>query len=75
MNRKEEIKKASMIIADGKVSSENFVKGAQWADETLIEKAVKWLKSYRQETFDGTGYVAGIINDKTIEDFKRAMEE
>lgn len=42
--------------------------------DALIEKACKFLKSYRQDTFDGCGYIAGIVNDKTIEDFKKYME-
>ena len=42
--------------------------------DAFIEKAVKFLKSYRQDTLDGTGYIAGIVNDKTIEDFKKYME-
>ena len=43
--------------------------------QELIDKACEWLKQYRQDTPDGTGYVAGIVNDKTIEDFRKAMEE
>ena len=38
--------------------------------DAFIEKTCKFLKSYRQDTNDGMGYIAGIINDKTIEDFK-----
>lgn len=52
-----------------------FIAGAEWADKTMIDKAVKWLKSYRRETFDGLGYIAGIIDDTSIEDLKKAMEE
>ena len=39
-----------------------------------INKACEWLKSYRQDTYDGIGYIAGIVNDKTIEEFRKAME-
>ena len=42
--------------------------------DAFIEKACEFLKSYRQDTLDGTGYIAGIINDKTIEDFKKYMK-
>lgn len=71
MNRQEEIKKASMIIANGQVSSENFVKGAEWADKTMIEKACEWLKENLQD----------YINDDWtsepdfIKEFKQAMTE
>ncbi len=42
--------------------------------DAFIDKACKFLKSYRQDTCDGTGYIAGIVNDKTIEDFKNYMK-
>ena len=41
--------------------------------DAFIEKACEFLKSYRQDTCDGTGYIAGIVNDKTIEDFRKYM--
>ena len=47
---------------------------AEKLTDAFIEKAVKFLKSYRQDTLDGMGYIAGIFNDKTIEDFKKYME-
>lgn len=43
--------------------------------DAFIKKACEFLKSYRQDTPDGFGYIAGIINDKTIEDFVKYMEE
>lgn len=42
--------------------------------DTFIDKACSFLKSYRQETPDGMGYIAGIVNDKTIEDFRKAQK-
>ena len=51
------------------------LRAVEIAREELIDKACEWLKSYRQDTPDGTGYVDGIVNDKTIEEFKQAMEE
>lgn len=51
-----------------------FLEGAVWADKTMIDKACEWLKSYRQDAPDGTGYIAGVVNDKTIEDFKEYMK-
>lgn len=43
--------------------------------EIAIEKGCVFLKNYRQDTPDGTGYIAGIVNDKTIEDFREFMQE
>jgi len=42
--------------------------------DAVTEKACEFLKSYRQDTPDGCGYIAGIVNDKTIEDFKNYMK-
>ena len=42
--------------------------------DAFIEKACEFLKSYRQEIYDGMGYIAGIVNDETIEDFKKYMK-
>lgn len=42
--------------------------------DAFIEKACDFLKSYRQDTYDGMGYIAGIVNDKTIEDFENYMK-
>lgn len=40
----------------------------------FINKVCEFLKSYRQNTPDGIGYIAGIVNDETIEDFKNYMK-
>lgn len=42
--------------------------------DVFIKKACKFLKSYRQDTLDGLGYIPGIVNDKTIEDFRKYIE-
>lgn len=42
--------------------------------DTFVKKACEFLKSYRQDTPDGFGYIAGIVNDKTIEAFKNYMK-
>ena len=42
--------------------------------DVFIEKACEFLKSYRQDTCDGLGYIAGIVNDETIKDFKKYMK-
>lgn len=57
------------------LTPEQALAAVEIAREELIDKACEWLKSYRQDTPDGTGYISGIINDETIEEFKQAMEE
>ena len=64
-----------------KVVDYNYIKRKPYQDglekgwQMAVDKSCEWLKAYRQDTPDGTGYIAGIVNDKTIEDFKKAMEE
>lgn len=43
--------------------------------DAFIDKVCEFLKSYRQDTPDGLGYIAGIVNDKTIEDLRRYLEK
>ena len=42
--------------------------------DAFIDKAEKFLKSYRRETPDKTGYISGVVDDKMIEDFKTYMK-
>lgn len=42
--------------------------------DVFIKRACEFLKSYRQEIYNGMGYIAGIVNDETIEDFKNYMK-
>ena len=42
--------------------------------DAFIEKTEKFLKSYRREMPDKTGYISRIVNDKMIEDFKNYMK-
>ena len=42
--------------------------------ESMINKVCDYLKTYRRDAFDGTGYINGIIDDKTIEDVRKLME-
>lgn len=44
----------------------NFITGANWADRTMVEKAIGWLKE--QDEFVGISFA-----DDFIERFKEAM--
>lgn len=72
-------KKGYPIDLNGNIPSfEDTMKDVEKYDnykkKQFIEKACEFLKSYRQDTCDGTGYIAGVVNDKTIEDFKNYMK-
>lgn len=57
------------------LTPEQALRAVEIEREELIDKACEFLKSYRQDTYDGTGYIAGIIDDKTIDEFRKYMEE
>ena len=81
MTRREEIEKAATdYINSDAVSPMNmqlafgdFINGAEWADKTMIEKALDWLKDM---TLD---YIQGDVRDFDFysfeKDFRKAMEE
>lgn len=88
MRRRKEIEQAAFnYINSDVVSAENmqlafgdFINGAEWADETLIEKAAQWL--YDHLTSEYQGAVLKIVaKDKGkmpvefVEEFKKSMQE
>ena len=56
------------------LTPENALAAVEMERQEVIEKACEFLKSYRQSTPDGFGYIPGIVNDETIEDFRKAMK-
>ena len=85
MTREEQIiKEAVKVAVKGTYSVKKelltncFIKGAKWADKTMIGKARGWLQCIDFEveyfTTDSDGYT--FFNaDKFIEDFCKKMEE
>ena len=88
MTRKDEIRKycsdngfplgACSSIAS--LQAITAVEAVKWADETMLDKACKWLKeninkySYVMEVED-TKYMKVHFTDSLIEDFRKAMGE
>lgn len=66
-----------------------FIEGAKWADETMIEKAEKWLENFLEKTIQKPSINNGFTSDTircadykrrklikdVLYDFKKAMEE
>lgn len=56
-----------------------FIKGAQWADKTMLDKICNWLKEHigtYNDTIDSIHGTIKIFNkEKFIEDLRKAMEE
>lgn len=51
-----------------------FIKGAEWADKTMIEKACEWMKGQVYQEYGG-GPLERLIPDTRIEEFRKVMEE
>lgn len=49
-------------------------KGKKTMREQMVKETIDFLKSYRRETPDKTGYIAGIIDDTIIEDYRKLWE-
>lgn len=80
MTREEQIKQAEVKYSDdtlfdgcdyiGQVAKqEAFIAGAKWADETMIDKACRWLDQQLFIKYDSDA-VTRFINN-----FRKAMEE
>lgn len=96
MTRREEIAKASICqyqiigtIGEQEAFKNGFVKGAEWADKTMIEKACQWITEHIDIPYEGefiddspvaSDYVEYLSKRleyaKAVADaFKQAMEE
>lgn len=51
-----------------------FIEGAKWADETMIDKACKWLLDNSRNYFEASGCCTWINYGKLADDFKKAMK-
>ena len=51
----------------------SFVHGAEWADETMIDKACLWLRETAH--FYVSEFTGELDYNGLIEDFRKAMEE
>jgi hypothetical protein len=61
---------------DIKLIEKAFIQGAEWADETMIDKVCKWLyKSTYKHADDSRVSMNFEYTIDMIEDFKKAMEE
>ena len=64
MTREEEIKKEAHRVSYNGDEFSSFILGAEWADETMIEKACEWLRNYN----------TGVRGEEFINEFREAME-
>lgn len=82
MKREEEIEKESKRVSYNGDEFNSFIQGAEWADETMIEKMYKWLESNIDKhtmvlhSINGDELEEHIVLTKSFkESFMKAMEE
>lgn len=72
MTREEEIKKEAHRVSCNGDEFSSFILGAEWADETMIDKACEWLKEKNKMCMYELEMILG---RNFIEDFKKEMEK
>lgn len=70
----------SRLDCNGKIIEEydedelEFIPNPNRPKMVSLDKVCEFLKTYEQDTYDGIGYIPGIINDQTIEDLRKEFE-
>lgn len=73
MTREQQIEKEAYRVSNNSDEFNSFIQGAEWADETMIDKVCKWLEFNYTEYLDNSRL--GINMKEMVEDFRKAMEE
>lgn len=78
MTRAEEIRQEIDLQLAGSFGNysegyeEGFIEGAKWADETMIERAEKWLENFLEKTIQKPSVDEGFTSETIIcADYKR----
>lgn len=72
MTREEQIENEAYRDSYNSYEFESFMRGAKWADKTMIDKACEWLQAKNKMCMFE---IEMILGKNFIEDFKKAMEE
>lgn len=80
MTREEQIEKEAHRVSYNSDEYGSFIQGAEWADETMIEKAIKWIKEnidlVAMDTVSArSGYHEIVMMNDFEQKFRKAMEE
>ena len=73
MTREEEIKKEAHRVSYNGDEFSSFILGAEWADETMIERAAEWL-CMNMTSVEYFGINGNISKPAFIRQFKKAMK-
>lgn len=76
MTREQQIENEAYRVSNNSDEFNSFIQGAEWADETMIDKVCKWLyKSTYKHADDSRVSMIFEHTIDMIEDFRKAMEE
>lgn len=76
MTREEQIENEAYRVSNNGDEFSSFIQGAEWADETMIDKVCKWLyKSTYKHADDSRVSMIFEHTIDMIENFRKAMEE
>ena len=73
MTREQQIENEAYRVSNNSDEFNSFIQGAEWADETMLEKVCEWLEFNYTEYLDNSRL--GINMKEMVEDFRKAMEE
>jgi hypothetical protein len=77
MTREEQIEKEAKRVSYNGDEFNSFIQGAEWADESMIEKMYKWLETidFEMEYMNSSDGYTFFDKEKFINDFRKTMEE
>lgn len=76
MTREEQIENEAYRVSNNTDEFNSFIQGAEWADETMIDKVCKWLyKNTYRHVDDSRVSMNFEYTIDMIENFRKAMEE
>ena len=80
MTREQEIENEAYRVSNNSDEFSSFVQGAEWADETMIKKAIKWIEEnidlVAMDTVSArSGYHEIVMMNDFEQKFRKAMEE
>ena len=76
MTREKQIEKEAKRVSHNTDEYCSFIEGAEWADKTIIDKAVKWLQENTYKHVDDRRLsMLFSSQNEMIESFRKAMNE
>lgn len=80
INREEQIRDATKdFLCETQYMLDNvemaFIEGAKWADETMLQEVIEWLKKHTYSIYDRKGHCDFGINFESEEQMLQSFKE